>query len=191
MNIVFASNNQNKVREVKKILESNNSINISSLSDINVNIDVIEDRETFQENAIKKAKETYDLIKLPVIAEDSGLCVDALDGRPGVYSHRYYGNGLNGNLKLLNELDGVPILNRTAYYVAVMCYYDGETMICVEGKLHGKIGHEEKGTNGFAYDSIFVLDEYNKTVAELTDEEKSKISHRGIALEKMKKLLIT
>ena len=190
MDIIFASNNSGKIREVRTIFKDIADFNLYSLGDIGVTIEVVEDKETFKENAMKKALEVYAVVKKPVIAEDSGLCVDALDGRPGVYSHRYYANLEDGNQKLLDELKVVPFEKRNAYYIAVLCYFDGKNLLFSTGTCSGKIGFREEGNNGFAYDKIFFLEDYRKTMAQLSDDEKNRISHRRKALDEMKNILL-
>ncbi|MNN41511.1 dITP/XTP pyrophosphatase [compost metagenome] len=156
--------------------------------------DVVEDGATFAENAFKKSKAVGEALGLPVLADDSGLCVDALDGRPGVYSARYAGEGArdeDNNLKLLSELEGLkqgedtgqPLLSPARFVCALSLYdpADGQELTA-EGTVEGWITSEPAGGGGFGYDPLFYLPEYEKTMAELTLEEKQKISHRGMAL---------
>lgn len=191
--VVVATNNGNKVKEFKEIFKPLN-IEIVSLRDLNIDIDVEETGATFQENAILKAKGIYEVAKVPVISEDSGLCIDVLDGRPGVYSKRYYDGKTEyeGNLMILEELKGIPKENRTARYVAALCYYDGHNLITTEGLCEGIIADRTIGTNGFAYDPIFIATCYGKTFGELSEVEKNCISHRkrgiDVLLEKIKNL---
>ncbi|GAA0378227.1 RdgB/HAM1 family non-canonical purine NTP pyrophosphatase [Bacillus horti] len=191
MEIIVATNNAGKIKEIKKILEPI-GIKALSLDDINLDIDVVEDRDTLEGNAEKKATEIMEIVGKPVLADDSGLFVDALDGRPGVYSKRYAGGDSHqGNLKLLAELEGVPEEKRTAHFKSVICLaFPGESVLLAEGKLEGLIQHEEKGSNGFGYDPIFYLPQRGITLAEASNETKNQISHRALALEKLKETLL-
>lgn len=183
--ILIASQNQNKVKELKKLLNCTD-VKIVSLSDLNDKDDVIEDGSSFFENA--KIKATYFANKhhMITIADDSGLVVDALNGRPGIYSARYSGQGdYQNNLKVLCEMENVE--QRRAYFVAsiVLCYPNG-VYKHYEGKVHGYIANEIKGDHGFGYDSIFYVPEYQKTFGELEMEIKNLISHRANALRLLK-----
>ena len=190
MDLIIASNNKNKIKEIKELLKDLN-INIKSLSDVNCNIDIEENGNTFDQNAYIKASAIYKIYKCPVLADDSGLCVEALDGQPGVYSHRYAGPECNddkNNLKLIKNLNGV--LNRNAYYACAICFIDHKANANYAfGKIEGKIIDTPKGNNGFGYDPYFFLPEENKTMAELSLEDKNKISHRAIALKKIGKII--
>ena len=192
--LIVASNNEHKIREIKEIL--GNKIEIKSLKDEGIDIDVIEDGKTFIENSYKKAYEITDFLKklgkedFIIMADDSGLVVDYLNGEPGVYSARYageHGNSKKNNQKLLNNLKDVPMEKRTAAFVCavVLICSNGEEVV-LEGKVNGYIATEEKGYDGFGYDSLFYIEEFNKTFAEMSSEEKNSISHRGKALEKVK-----
>ncbi|MDM7273830.1 RdgB/HAM1 family non-canonical purine NTP pyrophosphatase [Sulfurihydrogenibium azorense] len=202
MKILVATTNEGKLREIKSIL-SGLDIELLSLKDMDKVIDVEEDKETFLENAIKKATTYANFYKIPVIAEDSGLEVDALEGYPGVYSARFYSIDYGGkiedetlskdeknNLKLLKLLEGKQ--NRKGRYKTVVVYYDPEKAVGIwtEGVCEGEIGKKPEGSGGFGYDPIFIPKGYDKTMAQLPPEEKNKISHRGKALNKLKELLI-
>ena len=155
--------------------------------------DVEEDGTTLEENALKKAEELHRLTNGIVIADDTGLFVDALNGAPGVYSARYAGeptSDKNNRELLLENLKDVPYEKRTAHFKTVIAvvFEDGSKMTA-EGSAFGVIGFEEKGKNGFGYDSLFISDDRGKTFAEMTDEEKNKISHRARALQNLKKSL--
>lgn len=188
--IVFASNNKGKIRELKDIL-SPMGIEVVSQREAGFDIEADETGATFAENSAIKAKAIYELAKIPVLADDSGLCVDALDGQPGVYSHRFAGENATDEEKcryILEKLENVSDEKRTARFICDMCFIDENGReYHAEGRCEGKIGREEKGNNGFGYDPIFVVG--NRTLAELEEAEKNKISHRAEALKKMKEIL--
>ncbi|MDE5853672.1 MAG: RdgB/HAM1 family non-canonical purine NTP pyrophosphatase [Ruminococcus sp.] len=183
--IVFATNNENKLREVREILAPFD-IEVISQHEAGAECEPEENGVTFSENAVIKAKAIYEIVKCPVIADDSGLCVDALDGRPGVYSARYAPKGQEC-AKLLDEMKDVPNDGRSAYFECVIAYNDENGAKTVSGKCIGKIGYEERGTNGFGYDPIFMYN--NRSLAEMTAEEKNEISHRSLALKSMVDIL--
>jgi len=190
LKVLFASKNNGKIREVKKIL-GENDIEVLSLADFEDVPDVVEDRETFLDNSKKKAEEIYDKFHIPVIADDSGLAVDQLDGRPGVYSARYSGENATdrkNNEKLISELMGLPSPHK-ARFISVAVYYDGNEYISALGELKGEIILEPRGNNGFGYDPLFIPDGYSSTLAELSLEEKNRISHRAKAFTKLKRKL--
>ncbi|MBE6859406.1 MAG: RdgB/HAM1 family non-canonical purine NTP pyrophosphatase [Ruminococcus sp.] len=190
--LVMATNNANKLREAKEIL-SPLGIEVLSLADIDIDCDPDENGATFAENAEIKAEAVYNAIadkygnNMAVFADDSGLCVDALGGRPGVHSARYAPKGQEC-ARLLDELTGVPDEKRTARFVCSIVFLDktGQTYE-VKGTCEGMIGHEERGTNGFGYDPVFVVG--NKTMAEMTSDEKNAVSHRGAAMNRLYRLL--
>ena len=188
--IIFASNNKGKIRELKDILSSL-GIEVVSQREAGFDIEADETGTTFAENSAIKAKAIYELAKIPVLADDSGLCVDALDGQPGVYSHRFAGENATDEEKcryILEKLENVSDEKRTARFICDMCFIDENGReYHAEGKCEGKIGREEKGNNGFGYDPIFVVG--NRTLAELEETEKNQISHRAEALNKMKEIL--
>lgn len=183
MKILVASNNKNKIREIKQIL--GDIFEPISLSEAGVESDPEETGTTFLENAIIKARSGMEVSGLPCIADDSGLCVDALGGAPGVYSARYSGEGAtddkNNELLLKNMAD---ITDRRACFKSAiaMVFPDGK-VVTAEGECPGVMIYEYRGNNGFGYDPLFLVEEYNKTFAELDGEIKNKISHRAHALQ--------
>lgn len=190
MKIVVATKNQGKLREIKAIL-SDEKYEIVSMKDIGLEIEVVEDADTFSGNATKKAVEIMKACNEITLADDSGLVVDALGGAPGIYSARYageHGDDLQNNLLLLKNMENET--NRKAKFVCAiaMAFPDGK-IINVEGEFHGLIDHEMKGTGGFGYDVLFYLPEYGMTSAEISAEEKNKISHRSKALQLIKEKL--
>ena len=191
MKLIIATNNQGKVREIKQMLEPLGYEPVS-LKDAGIAINVVEDGETFEENAHLKAKAVYDICRCPVVADDSGLEVDFLDGAPGIYSARYAGEGASDEQriqKILGELDGVDESMRTARFVCAMyCILDDDTEYSVRGTMEGFIGTEPLGENGFGYDPIFMVDE-DTSVAMLPAEEKNRISHRASALRQLTDIL--
>lgn len=189
MKIILASNNANKLREFRNILEPL-GYEVITQREAGADIEAEETGTTFEENAYIKAKAAYDLTGLPVIADDSGLVVDALGGEPGIYSARYAEEGKRC-VKVLSKLEGVPDEKRTARFVCALCYIDENgDAFAVNGICEGKIGYEKRGTNGFGYDPIFMYGD--RSFAELSAEEKDSVSHRAKALqafeEHMKKL---
>lgn len=183
--VVMATNNANKLREVREIL-SPLGIEVISQKDAGADIEPDESGSTFEENAVIKAQTVFDIVNLPVIADDSGLCVDALDGRPGVYSARYAPKGQEC-AKLLEELSGIPEEKRTARFECVIALLDNDGIFTVSGKCMGSIGFEKRGTNGFGYDPVFMYGD--KSFAELSADEKNKVSHRAEALKQLYELL--
>lgn len=190
MKLVVATNNQGKVRELKRML-SPLGFEPVSLKDEEIRIDVVEDGETFAENAHKKAEAVYRLCRCPVIADDSGLEVDFLGGAPGIYSARYAGEDATDRErceKILSELDGVDEGLRSARFVcALYCILDDETEYSVLGTLEGRIGEEPRGENGFGYDPIFYVED--ESLAEIGEERKNRISHRANAIKALAKIL--
>lgn len=185
--LVIATTNKNKLREFQEILKEL-QIEIHSLDDFGPIPPALEDGSTFEENAYKKALHTAKILGLPAIADDSGLVVEALDGAPGVYSARYAGNHASDEdncCKLLNELDGVD--NRRAYFQCVLSIaVPSGPALTYEARCNGIILNEQRGKNGFGYDPLFFFEELGKTFAELSIEEKSRVSHRGKALLEVK-----
>ncbi len=181
--IVLATNNKNKVKEFQHLLKDF-KIEIRSLSDFGPIPEAIEDGDTFDENSYKKAYHTARVLGLPAIADDSGLVVEALDGAPGVYSARYAGEDATDDEntdKLLQEIKGLK--NRKASFKCVLSIaVPSGPALTYEGECEGIILDERRGKNGFGYDPVFYFEEYKKTFAELTMDEKSVISHRGKAL---------
>ena len=196
MKIVFASGNAHKIKEVEKILSEcagENTFEILSLKDIGFTGDIVEDGSTFEENALIKAR-TIAKLGYPCFADDSGLMVDALDGAPGIYSARYsgvHGRDEDNNELLLKNMENVPDEKRTARYACAIAYAepDGEEFALID-YCEGSILRGYKGTGGFGYDPLFYVKEYNKTLAEVTPEEKHAISHRGKALRSFAKIFL-
>ncbi len=191
---LIASNNPHKVEELNRIL---NPLGIGAVTPKEYGVDlgnVEETGKTFRENAEIKARSAFKLTGIPSIADDSGLMVDALDGRPGVYSARYAGENASDKdrySKILSEMKDVPQDKRTARFVSsICCIIDENTIIRVEGYAEGKIGYKPKGNDGFGYDPIFITDS-GKTFAELSPKEKDNISHRGNALRMLRKELLS
>ena len=183
MKIIAATKNKNKLREFGEILKG---FEIISQEEAGVDIDVEETGTTFEENSMLKAKAIFEATGITTIADDSGLCVDALDGAPGVYSARYGGEGYDdkGRVQLLLEnMKEIPDEKRTARFVCVITLVGAEGVLTARGECEGKIDYEPKGENGFGYDPVFFVEQYNKTMAEATPEEKNAISHRGKALK--------
>ncbi len=190
--IIFATGNQGKMKEIREIMQDLD-VEVVSLKDINLEVDIVEDGTTFEENAIIKAKTIMELTGEMVMADDSGLEVDYLGKAPGVYSARYMGEDTPYTIKnnhIIKELEGVEGTDRSARFVSVIaCVFPDGTTITTRGTIEGVIGYEEKGENGFGYDPIFWVPEYGCTTAELSLEEKNRISHRGKALSMMKEEL--
>ncbi|MBM7096544.1 MULTISPECIES: XTP/dITP diphosphatase [Alteribacter] len=186
--VLIATKNQGKVREFEAFFAEKN-IQVKSLLDMEEPDDVIEDGETFEDNAVKKAEAIGKANGIPVIADDSGLEVDALNGAPGVYSARYAGSEKSdeaNNEKLLRELEGVQEENRTARFVcALAVYLPGNRCHVVRGTCEGRIAFEKRGEHGFGYDPLFYVPELGKMMAELSREEKNQISHRANAMKKL------
>lgn len=189
MKLIIASNNSHKVYEIKQILKDRFD-EILSLREAGVNHETVEDGATFAENAMKKAREIAEITGCAALADDSGLCVNALGGAPGIYSARYAADAhghtsdkANCDLLLENLRD---VDDRSAYFACTiaLAYPDGRSVLA-EGFMHGSIIDTPKGTNGFGYDPIFLPINDTRTVAELTDDEKNAISHRGNALAEL------
>ena len=184
MKLVLASKNQKKMKEMNEIL-SGMGVEVCLQSDVGIDIDVEETGTTFEENSLLKARAVMEASGLPAIADDSGLCVDALNGAPGVYSARYGGEGLDdtGRYKLL--LANMPRgAARTAKFVSVItCCFPGGDVLTARGECPGTIAFAPMGEGGFGYDPVFFLPKLKKTFAQLSPEEKNAISHRGKALE--------
>lgn len=186
MKIILATNNKNKLREFREIL-SPMGYEVISQSEAGADIEADETGTTFEENAYIKAKAIYDILHIPVIADDSGLEVDHLGGAPGVYSARYAEPGHRCE-RVLSELEGVPDNERTARFRCVICFIDADGKAqYVSGSCEGRIGYERRGSNGFGYDPIFLYDD--RTLAEMSADEKNAISHRGKAIRELTKLL--
>lgn len=196
--LVIASNNEGKIKEIKRVLASL-PVEVLSLKDMGLNIEVEEDGLTFEDNAKKKSVEIYkELIRrnesnFIVMSDDSGLEVDYLNGEPGVFSARYageHGNDKKNNEKLLLNLSGVSDDNRKARFVCQLALINEKNEYrTVRGTVDGYILEEEKGNGGFGYDPLFFYKPLNKSFGELTMEEKNEISHRGVALQKVKEII--
>lgn len=187
--IILASSNKGKVREVQAILEES-GIRVIPLSETGFTEEIEEDGTTFEENAIIKAKTVAKALGKPALADDSGLEIDYLGKEPGIYSARYLGHDTPYDIKntlILEKLENVPEEKRTARFVCAMALSmpDGQT-VTTQATMEGRIGHKICGANGFGYDPIFFLPEYGMSSAEISPEEKNKISHRGKALRMMK-----
>lgn len=192
MRIIFATGNEGKMREIRMIM-ADLGVEILSMKEAGISADLEENGATFEENAMIKAKGIAALCDDLVLADDSGLEIDALNKEPGVYSARYLGEETSYHFKnanLIQRLEGVPEEKRTARFVCAIAAVlpDGRTL-SVKAAMEGRIGYEERGENGFGYDPIFMLPEYGKTTAELSPEEKNNLSHRGKALRLMKEML--
>ena len=183
MKLIIASNNKHKIYEIKKILGTKFP-EIQSLREAGIDHETVEDGETFLENALKKAREIAEISGCAALADDSGICVDALGGAPGVYSARFsgtHGNDEDNNKLLLEKLSDKS--DKRAHYTCAMAlvYPDGRE-IFAEGYMYGEITDNPRGSAGFGYDPLFIPDGETRTVAEMTDEEKNAISHRANAL---------
>lgn len=183
MKIIAATSNKGKIREIKSIF-SDSSFEIVSMGEAGIDIEIIEDGKTFEENALIKARAISDLVDCAVLSDDSGLCVDALDGAPGIYSARYAGEDATDEErveKLLQEMTDIE--KRDAKFVSAVAFiFPDKKEVVAIGEAHGTIGYTPKGVNGFGYDPIFVSNELRKTYAEASDDEKNSISHRKRAL---------
>ncbi len=185
MKLLIASNNQHKIDEIKQIL-GNKFEQILSLSEAGIVCDLEENGKTFLDNALIKVRAVAKLTDMPVLGDDTGLCVDALNGAPGVHSARFAGDHDNAKnrAKLLYELQDET--NRKAHFsTAVALLYPDGRLVTAEGRVDGEILHTEVGANGFGYDSLFYCNEIGKTFAEATAEEKNAVSHRGRALQNL------
>lgn len=184
MKIVFGSNNKDKLREIRSIFKD---YEILSLDDVHCNLEPIENGDTFYDNALKKAKDIYEIVQMPVIADDSGLCIRELDMWPGVMTKRFFdGNDRERNLEIISRAKNVS--DKQAFAICSLVYYNDGTILEGRGKIDGKITTEIRGTNGFGFDSIFELNN-KKTLAELSNEEKNNCSARYLASLDLKKKL--
>jgi XTP/dITP diphosphohydrolase len=190
--IIFATGNKDKLREIKEIM-ADCPVEITSMKEAGISVDIVEDGKTFEENALIKARAIAAQTDAIVLADDSGLEIDALNKEPGVYSARYMGEDTSYTVKnqnLIERLEGVPKEARTARFVCAIAAVlpDGQELVTRQ-TMEGYIGYEPEGENGFGYDPIFYLDEFGCSSATLSPEQKNAISHRGKALRAMKELL--
>ena len=192
MELLVATKNKKKLQEIEEILKDLN-LKIASLADYPKPPQIVEDGKTFTANAVKKAVKTARFTKKLTLGEDSGICVKALGGKPGVYSSRFSGkdkSDLKNNLKLLKLLKKIPLSKRRAYYVCAVALADQSGLVgAVEGRCNGLIGFEPKGTHGFGYDPLFIIPKYKKTFAQLGPQIKHRMSHRYHALKKARKII--
>ena len=192
MRIIFATGNAGKMREIREIM-ADMDMEICSMKEAGISLDIEENGTTFEENAQIKAKAICELTGEIVLADDSGLEIDYLNKEPGIYSARYMGEDTSyhiKNAKLIERLEGVPDEKRDARFVCVIaCAYPDGTVDTATGIIEGKLAKEPKGENGFGYDPIFYLPERGMTTGEMEPEEKNAISHRGIAIRKMVEIL--
>lgn len=185
--LVLASRNKHKLQEFRSLFKREFGLEVGGLDDYGDIPEVVEDGETFEANAIKKASAVANALHLPVVADDSGLAVEALDGAPGIYSARYageHGNDAANNRKLLKEMDSVPADKRAAKFICVLALFLPEQEpIVVRGECPGRIAFSPRGTGGFGYDPLFELEGRRETMAELAPEEKDRVSHRARAMQ--------
>lgn len=190
--IIFATGNQDKMKEIQMILEDLGIV-VSSMKEAGIDVDIVEDGTTFEENAMIKAEAIAKLTDAIVLADDSGLEIDYLNKEPGIYSARYAGTDTSYEIKnnlLLQRLEGVPDEKRTARFVcAIAAVFPDGSKETVRGTIEGRIGYEIAGEHGFGYDPIFYLPEYGCTTAELDPEKKNELSHRGKALRLMRGII--
>ena len=192
--IIFATGNADKVREIQMIMEDS-GMEVISMKEAGISIDIEENGSTYEENALIKARAVAKYTDAIVMADDSGLEVDHLNKEPGIHSARYLGEDTSYRIKnqnLIDRLNGVPDEERTARFVcAIAAVLPDGRELTTRATIEGRIDHEERGSHGFGYDPIFYVPEFHKTTAELTEEEKNKVSHRGKALRLMKEELKT
>lgn len=190
--IIFATGNKNKMREIRDIL-SNLGMEILSMKEAGIDKEINEDGKTFEENALIKARAVAEDTDAVVLADDSGLEIDYLNKEPGIYSARYLGEDTSYEIKnqvLLDRLSGVKKEDRTARFVcAIAAVLPDKREFVVRETIEGYIGEKPAGTNGFGYDPIFYVDEYGCSTAELSEEKKNEVSHRGKALRAMREVL--
>ncbi len=190
--IIFATGNNNKMREIREILDDL-GMEILSMKEAGIETDIVEDGKTFEENALIKARAVAACTDAIVLADDSGLEIDYLNKEPGIYSARYLGEDTSYEIKnqaLLDRLSGVEKELRTARFVcAIAAVLPDKREFVVRGTIEGYIGDKPAGTNGFGYDPIFYVEEYGCSTAELSEEKKNEVSHRGKALRAMRKIL--
>lgn len=192
--IIFATGNKDKMREIREIM-ADVDVEVISMKEAGIKVDVVEDGTTFEENGLIKARAIAEHTDAIVLADDSGLEIDYLDKAPGVYSARFMGEDTSYEIKnqaLIEKLDGVPKEQRTARFVcAIAAVLPDKTELVVRETMEGYIGYEAEGENGFGYDPIFYLDEFGCSSAALSREQKNEISHRGKALRAVKEILLS
>lgn len=192
--IVFATGNKDKMREIREIM-ADCEAEIFSMKEAGIDVDIVENGTTFEENALIKAKAIAEHTDAIVLADDSGLEIDALNKEPGIYSARYMGEDTSYTVKnrnLIERLEGVPKEQRTARFVcAIAAVLPGGKELVTRQTMEGYIGYEPEGENGFGYDPIFFLEEYGCSSAALSREQKNAISHRGKALRAMRDMLLS
>lgn len=192
--IVFATGNKDKMREIREIM-ADCEVEIFSMKEAGIDVDIVENGTTFEENALIKAKAIAEHADAIVLADDSGLEIDALNKEPGIYSARYMGEDTSYTVKnrnLIERLEGVPKEQRTARFVcAIAAVLPGGKELVTRQTMEGYIGYEPEGENGFGYDPIFFLEEYGCSSAALSREQKNAISHRGKALRAMRDMLLS
>ena len=192
MKLIIATHNSDKEKELRSVLDDC-PVEVMSLEQFPDIGDIEESGSTLYENAKLKADTVNRITNLPCLGDDTGLEVDALDGAPGVYSARYAGDNVSYKdnvIKLLSELRSTPSEKRTARFRTIIFYTDGERELYTQGEIQGIITKSPRGSNGFGYDPVFYIPELKKTMAELTSAEKNKLSHRGQAMGKFRKLLL-
>ncbi len=186
--VIVATNNEGKLKEIKDILKE---YELLTLKDVNCNIEVEEDKDTFEGNSIKKAKEISEILHMPCIADDSGLCIDIYDGWPGVHTARFLGENATAkqrNEYILEKMKDLKGKQRKASVKCCITFYENGNYIIGKGEIQGKIAEKPRGNKGFGFDEIFELED-GRTYAELNKEEKNEISHRGLALKDLLKKL--
>lgn len=192
--VIFATGNEDKMKEIRMIL-ADVDVEVLSLKEAGIVLEAEENGASFGENAMIKARACAGLTDGTVLADDSGLVIDYLNGEPGIHSARYMGTDTSYHVKnqnLIERLEGVPEEKRTARFVcAIAAVLPGGEELLVEGTMEGRIGYEEKGKNGFGYDPIFYVPEYGCTSGQMDPEQKNAASHRGRALEKMKDRMLS
>jgi len=181
MELLVATHNVHKKEEIQQIL--GDQFTVKSLTDYDIHEEIVEDGDSFNANALIKAKYCFEKTGIPSLGDDSGLVVESIDGRPGIFSARYAGDHdfAKNMAKVLSEMEGVE--NRKAYFITVLCYYDENGAQYFDGRAHGNLLTENKGHKGFGYDPIFVPEGYEMTFAEMNPEDKNQISHRKQALD--------
>ena len=180
--IVVATNNEGKLKEIKDILKD---YQLLSLKDVNYTIEIEEDKDTFEGNSLKKAQEISEILHMPCIADDSGLCIDIYDGWPGVHTARFLGENATAkerNQYILEKMKDLKGAERKASVKCCITYYENGDYVVGKGEIQGKIAEKPRGDNGFGFDEIFELED-GRTCAELSKEEKNQISHRKLALQ--------